>query len=119
SVDEACMVIGGAYADTIFTLPHADDKPPAEPPRLGVLLEPGDGAPRITRVVSKSVAEATGLQVGDQVLRAAGLYIRSPYDLVEIVVRQSPGTWLPLSIRRDGQEMDLIAKFPPRPRQDR
>jgi hypothetical protein len=38
---------------------------------------------------------------------------------VEIVSRQAPGTWLPLSIRRDGQEIDLIAKFPPRATPDR
>jgi hypothetical protein len=52
------------------------------------------------------------------VVRAAGLETRIPDDLVDIVGRQAPGTWLPLSIRRDGQEMiDLVAKFPTRPRQ--
>jgi S1-C subfamily serine protease len=51
------------------------------------------------------------------VVRAAGLETRIPDDLVDIVGRQAPGTWLPLSIRRDGQEIDLVAKFPTRPRQ--
>jgi S1-C subfamily serine protease len=63
------------------------------------------------------VAEVTGLKAGDHVVRAAGLETRIPDDLVDIVGRQAPGTWLPLSIRRDGQEIDLVAKFPTRPRQ--
>jgi S1-C subfamily serine protease len=63
------------------------------------------------------VAEITGLQAGDHILRAAGLETQKPDDVVEIIGRQAPGTWLPLSIRRDGQELDLIAKFPARPRQ--
>ena len=79
----------------------------------------GDGAPRINRVVSGSVAEAAGLEAGDHVVRAAGLEMRNSDDLLEIVSRQAPGTWLPLGVRRDGQEIDLIAKFPTLPRQDR
>jgi S1-C subfamily serine protease len=70
-------------------------------------------------VVGDSVAEIAGLKVGDHVTRAAGLAIRNPDELVEVIARQAPGTWLPLSIRRDGQEIDLVAKVPARPRQDR
>jgi uncharacterized iron-regulated protein len=119
SVDTACKLVGTSYADIVFTLPPTDKTSAPERPRLGVLLAQGDGAPRINNVVRGSVAEAAGLQAGDHVVRAAGLETRNPDDLVEIVGRQAPGTWLPLSIRRDGQEIDLIAKFPTRPRQDR
>jgi len=119
SVDAACSVVGTAFADAVFTLPRADQTPPPERPRLGVLLVDGDGAPRINRVVGNSVAETAGLKAGDQVVRAAGLETRKSDELVEIVTRQAPGTWLPLSIKRDGQEIDLIAKFPTRPRPDR
>ncbi len=82
------------------------------------MLVEGEGAPRINRVVSDSVAEVTGLKVGDLVLRAAGLDMRTPGELADTIARQAPGTWLPLSIRRDGQELDLVAKFPTRPRQE-
>jgi uncharacterized iron-regulated protein len=119
SADESCTLIGTSYADTVFTLPREDETPPPERPRLGVVLVDGDGAPRINRVVGDSVAEIAGLKVGDHVVRAAGLAIRNPDELVEVIGRQAPGTWLPLSIRRDGQEIDLVAKFPTRPRQDR
>ena len=119
SADAACTLVGTSYADAVFTLPRTDETPPpAERPRLGVLLVEGDGAPRINRVVGDSVAEIAGLKVGDDVVRAAGLQMRNPGELVDIVARQAPGTWLPLSIRRDGQEIDLIAKFPARPRPD-
>jgi uncharacterized iron-regulated protein len=117
SVDEACKVIGTAgYADAIFTLPPEDDTPPPVRPRLGVLLTDGDGAPRVSRVVNDSVADTAGVKAGDQIVTAAGLAIRTPDELVDVVGRQAPGTWLPLSIKRDGQEMDFVAKFPPRPR---
>jgi uncharacterized iron-regulated protein len=119
SVAAACAHVGTSYADAVFTLPRADETPPPERPRLGVLLEQGDGAPRINRVVSDSVAEIAGLKAGDLVVRAAGLQTRNSNDLVEVVGRQAPGTWLPLSIKRDGQEIDVVAKFPTRPRQDR
>jgi hypothetical protein len=119
SADTACNVVGTSFADAVFTLPRAEETVAPEPPRLGVFLAQGDGAPRINQVAGGSVAEVTGLQAGDLVVRAAGLATRIPDDLIEIVGRQAPGTWLPLSIKRDGQEIDLIAKFPTRPRQDR
>ena len=119
SVDTACKHVGTSYADAVFTLPRSEETPAPARPRLGVLLMQGDGAPRINRVVSGSVAEAAGLQSGDHVVRAAGLEMRNPDYLVEIVSRQAPGTWLPLGIRRDGQEIELIAKFPTLPQQDR
>jgi uncharacterized iron-regulated protein len=119
SADTACKLVGTSYADAIFTLPRSAEAPAPERPRLGVFLEQGDGAPRIKQVASGSVAAAAGLQAGDHVVRAAGLEMRNPDDLVEIIGRQAPGTWLPLGIRRDGQEIDVIAKFPPRPRRDR
>jgi S1-C subfamily serine protease len=51
------------------------------------------------------------------VVRAAGVEMRSPDDLVDVVGRQAPGTWLPLSVRRDGEVIEVVAKFPARPRQ--
>jgi uncharacterized iron-regulated protein len=119
SIDTACTLVGTSSADAVFTLPRSEEMPAPERPRLGVFLAQGDGAPRISQVASGSVAEATGLQAGDHVVRAAGLETRIPDELVDIVGRQAPGTWLPLSIRRDGQEIDVVAKFPARPRQDR
>jgi uncharacterized iron-regulated protein len=113
SVDAACTIIGTAYADAVFTLPREDDAPAPDRPRLGVLLTDGDGAPRVSRVVNDSVADTAGLKAGDHVMRAAGLAVRTPDELVEVIARQAPGTWLPMSIRRDGLDIDVVAKFPP------
>jgi hypothetical protein len=30
------------------------------------------------------------------------------------VQRQAPGTWLPLTLERDGRTVETVAKFPPR-----
>ena len=119
SVDAACMVVGTSFADAVFTLPRMEEAPPSDRPRLGVVLVEGAGAPRINRVINDSVAEITGLKVGDHVVRAAGLEMRTPGELADTIGRQAPGTWLPLTIKRDGQDIDLVAKFPARPRQDR
>jgi S1-C subfamily serine protease len=119
STEVACTLVGSPYADAVFTLPRADEMPPPERPRLGVLLAQGEGAPRINQVVKGSVAETAGLQAGDYVVVAAGVEIRNPDDLVDIVARQAFGTLLPLTIRRDGKEIDLIARFPTRPMKDR
>ena len=117
-VDSACTHVGKSFANAMFTLPvGGDEGPTVERPRLGVELVQGEGAPRINRVVGNSVAEAAGLKAGDHVVRAAGVEMRSPDDLVDVVGRQAPGTWLPLGVRRDGQEIEIVAKFPPRPRQ--
>jgi uncharacterized iron-regulated protein len=112
TVEIACSLIGTGYADAVFTLPRTDETP--NRPELGALLEPGDDSPRVTRVANDSVAELAGLKSGDQVLRAAGLEMRRPEDLMDVVARQPPGTWLPLSIRRGDQEIEVIAKFPAR-----
>jgi uncharacterized iron-regulated protein len=117
-VDTACTRVGKSFANAMFTLPPGgDEAPTVERPRLGVELVQGEGAPRVNRVVGNSVAEAAGLKAGDHVVRAAGVEMRSPDDLVDVIGRQAPGTWLPLSVRRDGQEIEVVAKFLPRPRQ--
>ena len=33
-------------------------------------------------------------------------------DLIQIVQRQAPGTWLPLKVRRSGEDIEIVAKFP-------
>jgi S1-C subfamily serine protease len=118
SADATCELVGTDYADVIFSLPPAGKSPIRQRPRLGVVLAQGDGAPRISQVAKDSVADITGLKAGDHIVRAAGLEMKVPDDLVEVIGQQAPGTWLPLSIRREGEEFDLIAKFPTIPKQN-
>jgi len=82
-------------------------------PRLGVVLTGADGPVRIERVAPGSVAESAGLRGGDVVLLLAGVAVGSASDVQRLVSRQPPGTWLPVRVRRDGAELELVAKFPP------
>ena len=98
-------------ADVLFGL-----APPtvtrAAPPRLGVVVNEAEAGVRVERVVSQSIAEAMGLQVGDVIEDAAGVGVRRPADLVAVIRRQAPGTWLPLSVRRGEQAFEMVARFP-------
>ena len=33
--------------------------------------------------------------------------------VIAVVQRQAPGTWLPIKVKRGGETLDLVAKFPP------
>jgi uncharacterized iron-regulated protein len=84
----------------------------APPPRLGVVVSPADNGVKIEKVAAESVAEATSLQVGDVIETAAGVGVHRTADLIAIVQRQAPGTWLPLSIRRGDTTLEMVARFP-------
>jgi hypothetical protein len=101
-------------ADVVFGV-----APPAaarvDPPRLGVVVSIAEGGVRVDRIQPQSIAESAGLVVGDVIAQAAGQALRQPGDLVALVRRQAPGTWLPLSVRRGEQSQDLVARFPAQP----
>ena len=80
--------------------------------RLGVVVETVDKRVRIRRVVEGSVASRAGLADEDFVLQAAGVVLREHTELITVIGRQAPGTWLPLVVERGGMRMDVIAKFP-------
>ena len=82
-------------------------------PRLGVYLEHNDGV-LITRLVKGSVAETTGVLVGDKVKLIAGKSVEKVSDVVKAVKSTAFGTWLPMTVNRDGKDVELIAKFPAR-----
>jgi len=107
---------GVAVADAIFglkALPEPKSKPK---PKLGVMIEDseqdGRKGVRITMVVDGSVAAAAGLKNGDLIVTASGTAMSKSRQLVNLIGRQSPGTWLPIKVLRDGSELDVIAKFP-------
>lgn len=106
---------GPAVADAVFGLAaHADEAAPQRP-KLGVLIGDGDGGVRVKKVIEGSVAEAAGLAPGDLIREAAGVAVSKTSDLIAIVRRQAPGTWLPLRVRRGAETVDIIARFPPKP----
>ncbi|MCW9040727.1 MAG: ChaN family lipoprotein, partial [Rhodospirillales bacterium] len=110
---EACDELTADVADLVFGLNAAEEaQAAAERPKLGVMIEDKDGAVKIAKVINDSIADETGLKVGDVIVEAAGTVITDNGAFIQIVRRQAPGTWLPLQVRRDGKEIDFVAKFP-------
>lgn len=100
------------YAFGIKVL-EVDEVEKQDHPRLGVYLEHNDGV-IITRIVEGSVAESLGVEVNDKIIRIAGKPVDKVMDVVETVKITAFGTWLPLTIEREGKEIELVAKFSPK-----
>jgi uncharacterized iron-regulated protein len=112
-VDADCRMPDAEIADAVFGVAPPSKLVP--PPRLGVMVSVADNGVRIEQVIPESIADATGLQVGDVIEIAAGVSVRRPADLVAVIRRQAPGTWLPLTVRRAEQVYELLARFPTGP----
>lgn len=107
-----CEVVEAGLADAVFVTQAPEDAGPAPRARLGVLIENAAGGVRVMEIVADSVADQSGLQAGDIILRAAGFETETTTALIEVIQRQAPGTWLPLAVRRDEAELEVIARFP-------
>ncbi|MBW2543576.1 MAG: ChaN family lipoprotein [Deltaproteobacteria bacterium] len=111
--ETTCGGLPADLADAAFVIEPTVSVTTARPkPLLGVMLAQIDDGVQIKGVMEGSIAEAIGLQKGDIVIEAAGFPIAELSELIEIVQRQAPGTWLPLTVRREGEEIDFVAKFP-------
>ncbi len=111
--DKSCHHLIKGVADAVFgVLPHVSESIRPQFQRLGIRFEMGRGGAVVLQVEKNSIAEAAKLQDSDVILEMAGLAIKNTDDVVAIVKRQAPGTWMPLKIKRDDQELQIIAKFP-------
>ena len=101
-----CHQIGDAQREFYWhrgsKIPERILYPYPHPKSLGLILDPHQCA-SVTSVEPNSVAEATGLQSGDQIELIGG---QRPVSIADIqwVLHQTPGTdsEIPLLIRRDG-----------------
>lgn len=108
-----CPELPPDIADAVFLVADPGPEPAAKPrPILGVLIENAEKQVRISRVVKNSVAERAKLEKGDVITTAAGIEVHTVKEVVAIVRRQAPGTWLPLRIQRGDRTLDILAKFP-------
>lgn len=111
----ACKGLPPTIADAVFVVaPSQQVTPPLEKPRLGIMMERTKKGIRIMRVVKGSIAETSNFAAGDIVVSAAGQSIKKMSQFIAIVRRQAPSTWLPIMIRRNGRDMEMVAKFPPK-----
>ncbi|MBT4219992.1 MAG: PDZ domain-containing protein [Rhodospirillaceae bacterium] len=115
SCEQMASKSGTPVADAVFGT-DAPAHHSTQRPKLGVMIETtGDGerpGARVARVVEDSVASAAGLKKGDVVINAASMPIENTAQLIALIQRHSPGTWLPMTVLRDGVEKDIVAKFP-------
>jgi len=110
--DTPCAEITARTADAVFILPTYEELAPAIKPLLGVHLLNEQGAIKISQIVEKSIAEQSGLKQGDTFIRLASKTIGSVNDVINTVQAMPAGTWLPITIERDGKSLELVAKFP-------
>ncbi len=115
-----CADLPRDIADAVFMITNppatAADGAPRKP-KLGVVIEGTPKGVKVSRVVDGSVAAAAGIAKGDVITQAAGVPVKRNQDLIAIIGRQAPGTWLPLRVVRGGETLDMVAKFPARPSQ--
>lgn len=112
--DADCKDVRTGLANAVFALPQQPmDKP--EPPRLGVRLDEKDSAVQLIDVTAGSLAEKTGLKVGDRLLELGGVAITKASEVVASIRRQPPGSWLPLRLKRGEDTLDFVIKFPVKP----
>jgi len=113
---ESCEDFQDEVADGLFILPPLSEVAQGPTgPRLGIMIETAENQVRVLQVVDDSIAAAADIRDGDAIVEAAGVALEETSDLISIVQQQSPGTWLPLSIERDGETLEIVAKFPALP----
>ena len=109
-----CADWPSGYATAVFGVIPGKD-PAAVPPKLGVWLAPHDQGVSIRDVVEGSVAAVAGLRGGDVLMQVAGKPCRQSEDVIDRVRAQPPGSWLPMQVLRDGQVLEVVARFPAEP----
>ncbi|HHM04290.1 MAG TPA: PDZ domain-containing protein [Gammaproteobacteria bacterium] len=110
----SCDDLTPGFASAVFALEPRPAAPAADRPRLGVFLNGSrDGGAQVVELAPDSVAAASGLQSGDWIVAVAGRHVAGVGDVIRAVKQVTPGTWLPMTVRRGEQQLDLVAKFPP------
>ena len=110
--DRECRELVAGIADAVFGV-ATPISPAARRQRLGIRVEQVQDGVRIAQVEKGSIAEGAGIHDGDVIAEIAGLPVTRTSEVIEAVQRQAPGTWLPLKVRRRGETVEIVAKFPP------
>lgn len=107
-----CEQLTPELAYAVFGMNVAQTAEATDRPRLGVFLEPAVGGVKVVKVVDNSVAQASGIKPDDIIVEIAGKNANKVPDIVNAVQATAFGTWLPLSVKRNDQRLELVAKFP-------
>lgn len=85
-------------------------------PQLGIHPEDRNGKVRINDVVKDSPAEKAGLQTGDIILKLDGSEINKADEVFAKLRRKRSGNEVKLTIAREGDEKEIVAKLGEGPR---
>ncbi|MCH5374508.1 MAG: PDZ domain-containing protein, partial [Planctomycetes bacterium] len=77
-------------------------------PVVGMVLDGHDEMVVVSRVFENSPAERAGLRVGDQIVAADGVMIRSVYQAVRPMLYKQPGDKMVFQIDRDGRTIEAV-----------
>jgi hypothetical protein len=114
NASDSCGELVPGVADAVFAL---EARPlPAQPerPRLGISIDAGTPGVLVRSVLPDSIAERAGITAGDVIVRIAGEPAEKTGDVIEAVRRQAPGTWLPITVKRGEETIEIVARFPSR-----
>ena len=103
---------GDLIADAIFISPTstASDKKH----KLGLYLIDGENGVVVGDVLENSIANQSGFQANDVIVEAAGQPVAKSGEFIAIIQDQTPGYWLPVTIKRNDEITELVAEIPPR-----
>lgn len=108
-----CEHFVNGVADAVFgVLPFAAQPMQPLKQRLGIRFEIAHGGAHVLQVEPGSIAEIADLKDADVITEIAGLKIKETDDVIKVVKRHAPGTWLPLTVKRGDEILEIIAKFP-------
>ncbi len=109
----SCKRFVSGFADAVFgVVPYVSQIGQPMRQRLGIRFEFAHGGGHVLQVEKDSIAETAGLKEADVIVKIAGLEIKDTSDVINVVKRHAPGTWLPLEVKRGREMMEMIAKFP-------
>lgn len=109
----SCKRFVSGFADAVFgVVPYVSQPSLPMRQRLGIRFEFAHGGAHVLQVEKDSIAETAGLKDADVIMKIAGLEIKETNDVIKVVKRHAPGTWLPLEVKRGNKLIEIIAKFP-------
>lgn len=109
----SCKRFVSGFADAVFgVVPYVSQPSLPMRQRLGIRFEFAHGGGHVLQVEKDSIAETAGLKDADVIMKMAGLEIKETNDVIKVVKRHAPGTWLPLEVKRGDKLIEIIAKFP-------
>jgi uncharacterized iron-regulated protein len=96
-------------ADFIWWVTYEDLE--SDRPRLGVAIDAKEPGLVVTSVADGSPAQLSGIQAGDEITALGGHPLQDMTSLVYWIGRQSKGSTVTITLRRDGRLLELPVTF--------